>query len=231
MDYKNLDERRVVRHLLRQLPEPEETALARRRAEDPQYDEWCRAIEQELIDDFLQRRLPPEDAARFERCYLSTPDGVRKLEFARALQRSLAARRRTITFHHGRGMAVAAAVLVLLVAGTITALSRSPRAAVTYTLLPGVLRGIEPSQEARVPESARTVRFRLRLDELSGRADRAEIRAVGVQKAAWAKSLKPPGAGIAEVTIPASQLPSGDYVLMLTARGEPVESFAFRLSR
>lgn len=57
---------------------------------DSDYYEELLACEEELIDQYLSRTLPAEEREAFDRHFLSTPERVRKLRFARALRRYVA---------------------------------------------------------------------------------------------------------------------------------------------
>jgi hypothetical protein len=82
------DEERLTRYLLGRM-DPEEQALVEERyLADPAFHEELRATERDLIDRYVHGEIAEPDA--FERHFLSSPTRRQRVEFARALSRSLA---------------------------------------------------------------------------------------------------------------------------------------------
>jgi hypothetical protein len=171
------EDRQIARHLLGLLPEAEEAALALRRKEDPAFDELCQAVEAELIDDFLQGRLSPEEAIRFERKYLATPESRDKFEFARAMLGSFAIKPPRAAKSRRRlfpALVAVAAAALLAAAGLVFLVNWQPEAVVSYALFPGTARGLEPPQTVRLASSSLALKLSLRTDSDTP-ADRAVL--------------------------------------------------------
>jgi hypothetical protein len=177
----------IVRYFLGQLSEAEAAALQRRQADDSAFGEFCVAVEEDLIDDFVQGRLSEEDTRCFQEHYLVTPERARKLEFARALLRSY--QKLPV-----RPMRLAAAVLIaalsMLAVVAAVYLLRRPPEVVAFALTPGVVREIAPPQTVDLPRSALLVRLLLRTDT-GPPADRATLRTVGGNDDLWAQRITP----------------------------------------
>jgi hypothetical protein len=85
MNQASPDDERVIRYLLGQLPSDEETAIEERYLADPDFNDDVRAIERELIDQYVRGDLPDRDA--FEQRFLASPVRRQKVEFARAFMK------------------------------------------------------------------------------------------------------------------------------------------------
>ena len=81
---------RTIRHyLLGELTEPEQAALESEYFGDKdKFEEVC-AIENDLIDDYLRGNLPAADREHFEERYSSSPERLRRIQFARSMLQSL----------------------------------------------------------------------------------------------------------------------------------------------
>jgi hypothetical protein len=82
------DEHRLTRYLLGQMSPEEQARLEERYLADPDLHAELRAIERELIDQYVHGEL--SNTAAFEQYFLATPSRRQKVAFARALKRSLA---------------------------------------------------------------------------------------------------------------------------------------------
>src|SRR5205085_1500980 len=89
---QTLKDRREIRlYLLGRLAaESLSERVEERMLTDSDYYEELLACEDDLIDEYLSGALPAEERADFESHFLSTPERVRKLRFARALHRYVA---------------------------------------------------------------------------------------------------------------------------------------------
>jgi hypothetical protein len=85
-----IDRDAALRYLFGEGTEAEREALERRFFEDEPLAEEVEILEDELIDQYVTGRLPEGERARFEKVYHSSPERAAKVEFARALDRSLA---------------------------------------------------------------------------------------------------------------------------------------------
>jgi cell division protein FtsB len=80
----------AVQYLLGDLTESEQAELERRLLENEETFEQISIVEEELIDGYLRRDLSGSQREQFEKAYLSTPEHLEKLDFARALKDYLA---------------------------------------------------------------------------------------------------------------------------------------------
>lgn len=79
----------ITRFLLHELGEPEREAFEERLfAETPLFEE-VEAVQQELIDDYLDGTLPAERSRRFEAVFRATPELWSRVEFSRQLRERL----------------------------------------------------------------------------------------------------------------------------------------------
>ena len=86
-----VDERQICQYLLGQLGlEQQQRFEEQLMTQEGVFDELV-VLEDELIDEYLQGTLSPVDRADFEKHFLATPERQQKLQFARALQKHVAA--------------------------------------------------------------------------------------------------------------------------------------------
>jgi anti-sigma factor RsiW len=86
---KTKKERQIIRYLLGDLPEEEKTELEERFFSDDTYFEQVLALEDELIDDYVHGELSRPERERFERYFLTSSQRRHRVEFARALMRTV----------------------------------------------------------------------------------------------------------------------------------------------
>src|SRR5205823_11467541 len=98
----------------------------------PHFDEWCLAVEEELIDHYLHKRLTVDQLKLFELEYLTKPANAEKVAFARALQRSFA---RSLSRRRLGMLAVAAATVVALTGG-MALVRKSTHPTLSFVLFP-----------------------------------------------------------------------------------------------
>jgi hypothetical protein len=79
----------MVRYLLGELADPERNRLEEQYFQEDALHERLLAVEAELIDDYLRGDLTNDRKHRFESRYLTTPEGIKKVQFARSLAVSL----------------------------------------------------------------------------------------------------------------------------------------------
>jgi anti-sigma factor RsiW len=147
MTSPDLDRARLRRYLLGELPEDEQVALEERYFTADDVFAELLAEEDDLVDAYLSGALPGAVRDRFERVFLSTAAGQRRLRLARDLRhdRRIAPERRTE--HPSRKLwpvAVAAAVVMMAGGGAWLALGRSS--------------GPGPAQTVRAPTRPATAR-------------------------------------------------------------------------
>src|SRR5256885_4672984 len=83
-------------------------------ADDALFDQLA-DVENDLVDSYVQDTLQPAERKRFEERFLASSSGIARVEFARALQRKIAARsgRKTISL---RQLAIAASIAIVVIA-------------------------------------------------------------------------------------------------------------------
>ena len=92
---KDIQHERVIRrYLLGELDEREQEQLEQRVITDPDYKEEVLITEEELLEEFVNGKLPPRDLESFTRVYSSSPAHRRKVKIAQALNRYAANSRR-----------------------------------------------------------------------------------------------------------------------------------------
>jgi hypothetical protein len=79
----------IVKYLLGALSEQEQTQVQERFLQDNEYFELLQAIEDDLIDDYIHKRLSREERKYFETNYLVTAERRKKVEFAADLAKTL----------------------------------------------------------------------------------------------------------------------------------------------
>jgi anti-sigma factor RsiW len=82
----------IVAYLLGELSEDDRTRLEERFLQDADYRELIRAVEDDLIDDYVHDELAPHQRALFEKYFTSVPHRRQKVELAKALSRHLSGR-------------------------------------------------------------------------------------------------------------------------------------------
>jgi hypothetical protein len=223
---------------------------ARLFSDDAVFWEHLCLVEDELIDDYVANELQPEDRATFERCFLSTEERRRKIEFARALKAHLevgASNGLRVSTRIQRQVLspawVIAAAMVLLVVPAVVwqvAVERSRQQEVSVWLSSRVMR-VASGELTRVqlPLAAKLVRFHLELETNEYPTYRATLHeAVGTElwsQGNLAASTIDGRTGVS-LTLPSELLPAGDYYVNLdgvrpSAAVEHLSRFDFRVSR
>ncbi|MFY9608366.1 MAG: hypothetical protein WAU45_07085 [Blastocatellia bacterium] len=87
MKQKHENEEAIIRYLLGDSSEQEETELESRYFDDDAFFEQCLAIEDELIDSYARGELSGHDRERFEKYFLGSPQNYQNLKFSRDLIR------------------------------------------------------------------------------------------------------------------------------------------------
>src|SRR5438034_7405871 len=78
-------EQKMIRYLLAELSEAEQTALEQSYFDDPAIFDQLTAIESELVDNYTRGLLSAKTRARFEQYYLAHPQRIERARFAEAL--------------------------------------------------------------------------------------------------------------------------------------------------
>lgn len=85
-EQKRFDDQVLVRYLLGSLPEEEAVRLDELSIADDAFVWHLRAVENDLVDAYVQGELSGLDLAQFRQSYLSSPNRLQKVEFAEALR-------------------------------------------------------------------------------------------------------------------------------------------------
>jgi anti-sigma factor RsiW len=88
------DDEQIVSYLLGELDDDDRTRLEERYMRDVEYRELMRAVEDDLIDEYVRGELSAEQRSLFEKQFTSEPHRARKVELARALTKALGEGRR-----------------------------------------------------------------------------------------------------------------------------------------
>lgn len=95
MSSKQTEHNAIRQYLLQQLPDSEQQALELRLLGDQELNEELERVEDELIDEYLENQLSPEEQLRFKEIFLASPERKRQLEAGQALRRYLNTQRQT----------------------------------------------------------------------------------------------------------------------------------------
>lgn len=82
---EKIDDKMMVRYLLGELPEEEQSRLEERYFSDDDCFEQLVAVEDDLIDDYVRGQLSARQRKLFEKNFLTTPQRRQRLEFAKSL--------------------------------------------------------------------------------------------------------------------------------------------------
>ena len=260
MSPESAERSRLIAYLLDRLPEPEARQIEERYFADDAFFVLACACEQDLIRDYLLKKLSPEDLRSFERKYLTSPGLREKVEFCAAIAsvtRSLPA---PVRAHAGMRprvwqLAAAAAVLVGFVligwqqiriarmeaqlhqlksrgAPELAANTPPPPNIPSFALRPALDRdGRSSPLVLRIPPDAGSVQLFTEIEP--GNEVPAYRAALTVPAGAelWS-GFVPGGSRLVALTLPAAALPRGDYVLTLDARhGVAHQTYSFRIER
>ena len=213
-------------------PEVREGVEARLFSDDAIFWEHLCLVEDELIDDYVGRDLDGKDLENFERCFLSTEERRRKLQFAQALkvhlQRHESNRGSSVWSGLRRQIlapawAVATAAVLLLVAvpGAVWqfASSRAQRDEVSVWLAAGLVRGASGEMKrVQIPAGCKLVRFHIESDGTEYKSYRASFSQVAGDEI-WSQANLNAGTidgkVAVTVTLPSDLLAAGDYYLRL----------------
>jgi hypothetical protein len=89
MTAANIDEREIRRLLLGELQPEERARIEQKFLVNPAYREEILAIESDLIDDYLDGMLSPEQQEKFKRHLASTPEQRTRIRISRLVKRNL----------------------------------------------------------------------------------------------------------------------------------------------
>jgi len=105
------DQKRIRGYLLGQLSDDERQVIEERIFTDPAFLADVQMAEEELLEDYVFKILPPDEAERFANRLLVSPDQRRRLETTTALKQYSEAAKKTF-FRSGWGLAIAATLIL-----------------------------------------------------------------------------------------------------------------------
>jgi hypothetical protein len=249
----------TIQYLMGQLPPDERADFERRFFTAPDFSDWVKVVEEQIICDALKGELTPDQQDRFQNHFLSFPDLRRKYEATKALQEALAAAtvvpsaqlaplirdargmRKQRTFRLPKMMGLAACVIffVLGLDDVRLRLYRAENVVVPFTLEPGPIRaGAARQVRLSLPAGSLLVRIIMKV-ELSDKHSsyRAILRAVdsGQERASLSGLVARPAGAFRDVALefPTSNLSENYYTLTLfgdsPAGFDPVEAYSFQV--
>jgi len=235
-----LPDARIARaYLLGAATDPEVEALEAGLFADEAALDAVAEAEDELIDDFLAGRLSGDEQSRFERHYLASAIHRRRVDVTRELRRRASARPTLLLRRRATRFVLALAAAIV---GMVTWFALRPDGGRVASLLvpPPAVRGQGDLPSIELDAKTRQLELRLERGETALRPPlRATIATVdGVER--WRGPALAPAGGEAAtlaaiVPVPASVLPSGDYVVALfdasATDAAPAERYAFRVVR
>ena len=215
-------------------------------ADDQAFAEML-AIEDELIESYLENRLSPEDRARFETAFLSSDRRRERVANHRTL-RAISASQSKIESATTRWRWIAAAALVIAVI-SLAAWYREyrtngdlqrvllARMAQSVALAPAEAtfslrhsRARSASDRQWIAFSTRTHRVTFHLDLPEAAQNRPLLAKLETVEGAQVWGGEPMRQGPkATVVVPGGVLSPGDYILLLESRGHSVASYNIRL--
>lgn len=211
--------------------------------------------EDELVDDYLRGGLTGAENLRFETLFLTTPERIDKVRFARALHHYAATasyaelakpKRPNGVLARWRSFgpvlrASLAAGLPLVIAGAAwlswERLRQEAPQPVSIVLTSGLLRGTGSLPRVDLSSGARRVELRLELaaeDHGTYRVTLEDATGNEVFSQSNLKSASAAGEPFVGVTLPSTLLPQGDYTLRLIGMSRPgddevVATYVFRV--
>lgn len=240
-------ERTLRRYVLGSLEEGPRAELEHRLIAEPEVFEALGVIEDELIEEYLDRAGPEADRRSLERRFLASREGQRRLRLARALKERAAAVASVPRAEAGparRGWPTAwvatleewlspilgqpalAAVTVLLALSLAVNLwlagrPEGPAPPATFALASGLLRAEGSLPRVAVPSGAEVVRLRLELPDHEYPLYRAALHDPDGAEIWSVSRLRAEGQPPAVVlVVPAGLLPRGDCRVRLSGMGE-----------
>jgi len=234
-------------YLLGELSQSDLARVDERLFSDDRFFSDVLQAEEELMEDYLESRLPDEERAHFERHFLASPSRRRSFEVTRALLRRGGryaalpaaapdaaalttpgrARLRIRRWAIAASLAAAAALIVVLGKGLRERPSGSVQGdslgdTVTLALSAGLVRGAQVVPELVLPAGTRVLRLRLDPPAVESTGYQAVLRTADGEPV-WddrdPRREQADGAAPIVLRVPAVLLEAADYVLTLQASG------------
>lgn len=249
----------LTAYFLDRLPQGEVRQIEERYFADDAFFVLAGACEQELIRDYVLKKLSADDVRSFERKYLSSPGLREKVELCAAIMtvtRSRPAPLRANAGMHARIWQLAAAAVVLaglvLIGWQQTRIARMearlrqmtsrdamvlakntpPQVIPAFALRPALDRDAGSGPVVlRISPEAENVQLSMEIEPGNEAAQyRAALTLPGGAEV-WS-GFVPGGSQVVAITVPARTIPRGDYVLTLDARaGLAHEAYSLRVER
>ena len=253
----HLADQNMRRYLLGELVEAEKQRLEESLLTSDEMFEELLIVEDELVDEYVNGQLTGTERERFEEHFLSTPERVEKLRFARAFKKQINAatasessqtatpvephaaswKQWLPTFlqsahHPALNLSLAAALLLLVVGGSLwflirsqgtpeIAANRAPPASNLFavTLTPGAVRDAGEMKRVLIPDRTDVVQLRLELAADEYPSYRAMLQTDDGREVFTGDRLKAEIAGSVKVvalSFPAKLLARSDYQVKLS---------------
>ncbi|MGB7926470.1 MAG: hypothetical protein WCF57_24745 [Pyrinomonadaceae bacterium] len=245
MEQHTEDQKTIRRYLLGELAEENRRQLEESLLTSDQLYEELLIVEDELVDEYAAGLLDERERARFESHFLATPDRVRKLRFAKAFKKHVAAstarespaatndepqpaswKQWLPAFLHTRNpilsFALATALLLIAVVGFRQFMhsygDTSPSNFYAVTLTPGVVRDAGEMKRVAIPSTADGAQLRLELATDDYQSYRAALQTDAGREIFARDSLKSETTGDGKfvvLSLPSKLLTDGDYQVKL----------------
>lgn len=216
MSEPNWDASVVRAFLLAQLSEGEGAEVQRRSASDPAYATFIASVEEELLADYVRRRLSDTDRRAFEMHYTQLEGHAANVQFARVLAQSIEHQRRA-------GRHKIAWALALLVVGVVVPALWIQARTVTADLYPGIPRGAATESTIRVQRLTTTIRLRLHLAQDLTQAPVA-IRPSGAAVDIF-NGFVDSRQDLGIVRVPAAVFRPGEYIIQVSRDSPDAKTF------
>jgi methionine-rich copper-binding protein CopC len=232
------DQNTIRRYLLGQLTDDWQQQVEERLLTEDDLFEESEIVEDELIDEYLAKKLSDAERDRFEQYFLATPERHQSLRFARVLNRYVMTHpgpkpiRPDLflwRFWPSQRLVFRLATAVAVVAIIAGALWLSPRplrplttqpqtlAALTLTISAANRAAGDQAPKVSLPLNADALRIALRLPDSSAPAVRYRVELVNDNGETKSLAIAEQDAQSVSVVIPAAQLARGSYALKLFA--------------
>ncbi len=240
MNSEHIQTKTVKQYLLGTLLEPKASAIEERYFTDPLFFRQLRTAEIELIGDYLDGKLSPEEHTQFEGRYMAVPalrEMVDRVSAQRVVSISVGPRWLRLVLASSIAMLVIAAFLLRKGSQPPQQAFHAPVSGISLFLEPGVTMGAASQAKLlKIPQSVAPISLIVELPGETAPADYiARLKKVEAdrQPVLWSSNLtrSAPRVGGSQVTftLDSSIVSPGDYILELATQGGKVrETYVFR---
>lgn len=235
------DQKRIRGYLLGQLSDDERQVIEERIFTDPAFLADVQMVEEELLEDYVFKILPPDEAEKFANRLLVSPEQVRRLESTTALKQFAEDAAKKTFFRSGWGLAIAATLILAVGIGvwirrassldrTVAALNGGGESSETQSdfrvELPELRFRSEPGenvveQRVTVPQQTNVVQLRVPVDSAGYRSYEVTLVREPDSKLFTLGDRQPVNSGNRKmliVRVPASAFTAGEYRLALKGK-------------